>query len=114
MGEISDFFDSLPTVYVKSPARTESGQSKEGKPYKRSSQEAILSYTDGGIRIAIPCQIRVEEGFSYPVGEYKIHGSQFRVNRFQSLEANPFDTKLIPIPEAFSRLIEQDRQRKAA
>lgn len=67
---------------------------------KQFHEQNALMWTAGS---KWPTQIKLRHDNAdhpYPVGEYEISDSSFRVNQWGSLELNPFGTTLIPREES--------------
>jgi hypothetical protein len=116
MGQLSDLIGGLARVEIlPGQIQKRSGTSKDGKPYERKWQDAILvTRAPNGRELASQFQLGVgRDGVVYQPGNYLIAGSSFRVSQFQDLELNRFELELVPFPEAIANLVEQDAKRAA-
>lgn len=66
---------------------------------------AQYGYAHLGGAFPVKMKIPLESpAMAYPVGEYQLALESFRIGRFDSLEVNPYNIKLVPINKGASFL----------
>lgn len=114
MAELADVLDSLPWVRILSGRLIEQKKSRDGEQYDSAYQRAVLSYLYEGQRITAPIEFALGRNDpAYAEGDYFLAGDSFQSNPWRRLEMRKYGVKLVRIPEALLRLLEQDRARPA-